>query len=188
MSSWALDQRRKALEEAFFQKQEVAALSKLREKREREEKCRELGQQAGVRNQELLETMIGMGIEAETLAAFMLVPLIAAAWADERIEEGERDAVLEAAVQSGIQREGRVYELLESWLAHQPSPRLMETWVEYAKAVKDQLDPDQQEQLKASMLRGIERVADEARGLLGIGPRLRRREKPILEQVEAALS
>ena len=75
----------------------------------------------------ILQSLLELHIDAQTLAALALVPLIEVAWADGYLDEKEKQAVLEAAHASGFEKGQVAYEVLESWLTQQPKPKLLET-------------------------------------------------------------
>jgi len=49
-----------------------------------------------------LDSLIASGISPDTIAAVSLIPLVAVAWADKKLEAKERDAILNAATEAGI--------------------------------------------------------------------------------------
>jgi len=60
-----------------------------------------LAEASGLTDIDLVDRLVGLGIRASTLAALTLVPLIEVAWADDRMEAKERDAILAAAAATG---------------------------------------------------------------------------------------
>jgi len=182
-----LEDRRKALEESFFHQQEQRLIDQLREKRKRETKCRELADAAGVQNASLLTAIIDQGIEAETLAAFMLVPLVATAWASGSLEASEREAVLEGAAANGIQRNTPVWELLQRWLDARPPDALLDTWIAYAREFRQGLSPEEQVALREGMMARLHAIAQAAGGFLGLGSKVSADEQAVMDRIEAAL-
>ena len=79
----------RALEEAFFAKDNARLLKQMREKKQREE-LREVVQ---IKDEAFLDRLIELGINPETVLALTLVPLTAVAWADGILEDRERYAV-----------------------------------------------------------------------------------------------
>ena len=86
------------------------------------------------------------------MAALSLVPLLEVAWADERMEVRERQAILAGAQASGLQAGSASCALLEGWLDQRPAPALFTAWQAYVKALVATLDADAKEALKAELL------------------------------------
>ena len=97
-----LDERRKALEDSFFAKQNEKLLESLRRSRADDEKRAELSRVSGILDEKVLDELVRLQIGPETLAALSLVPLVTVAWADGLMEARERKAVLEGAVYEAI--------------------------------------------------------------------------------------
>jgi hypothetical protein len=97
MSSEFLGDRKKALEESFFAKQNAAVLERMREKRERDAAIEALSRTSNIADRAILEKLVELGIDAATWAALSLVPLVEVAWADGDVKAKEREAVLAAA-------------------------------------------------------------------------------------------
>jgi len=114
----------RTLESEFYAKEDERLLEKLR-KREKREALRELVQ---VEDDAFLERLIELGIGPETVLALTLVPLTVVAWADGKLEDPERDAVIKAAEEKGISPGTAGYQLLEAWLSHRPDKELFESW------------------------------------------------------------
>ncbi|UCE83904.1 MAG: hypothetical protein JSV47_05160, partial [Deltaproteobacteria bacterium] len=114
----------RTLESEFYAKEDERLLEKLR-KREKREALRELVQ---VEDDAFLERLIELGISPETVLALTLVPLIAVVWADGKLEDREREAIIKAAEENGISEGTAEYQLLETWLSRQPGRELFESW------------------------------------------------------------
>ncbi|MBW2707019.1 MAG: hypothetical protein JRD84_12020, partial [Deltaproteobacteria bacterium] len=96
------------LEREFFAKEDERLLEKLR-KKEKREALREL---VPVEDDAFLERLIELGISPETVLALMLVPLTAVVWADGKLEDREREAIIKAAEENGISQGTAEYQLL----------------------------------------------------------------------------
>src|SRR5262245_10054726 len=124
----AFKHRARSLEEQFFAKRDTELLEKLRQRRYEEVTVVELGEASGITDPNLLANLAKLQINPATLAALSVVPLIDVAWADGTVSPEERDAVLKAAVESGVQKDGPGYRQLQAWLETRPSEQLMEVW------------------------------------------------------------
>ena len=76
----------------------------------------------------LFDELVALGIRADTIRALGLVPLAAVAWADGRLEEAERRALLAAARDAGLDTDGPGRRLLEVCLAASPPRSLWTLW------------------------------------------------------------
>ena len=118
------DERRKALENAFFSDQEQKLLDELRAENARRETRELLRERSGVDDDAVLDKLIELSIDTESVVAMSLVPLIRVAWADGSIHDKERNAVLESAAAGGVGKDTPAYALLDSWLAQKPDDAL----------------------------------------------------------------
>jgi hypothetical protein len=182
-----LRDRGKALENAFFEKQDHHLIDQLREIRERDTDRAELTRACGVQDEELLDRLLKGGVNVETLPALVLVPLVAVAWASRKVERAERFAVLEAAGEFGIVKDTPAYTLMEKWLTARPAENLVQAWQEYVGQLMQLMDPADREQFTRSVLQRAEGVANAAGGVLGIGPKTSREERAVLDQLAKAL-
>jgi len=179
-----LRKQAKALEESFFEKKNRELLAKLRELGVRERKRELLREALKIEDEEVLDKMVELDLEPETLLALGLVPLIEVAWADGNIHSKEREAVLRAAEERGIEPESISHQLLENWLDQQPSPKLLEVWRHYAKTLAQSLGEEKGKLLAARLLDRARGVAEAAGGFLGLGA-ISPVEKAVLEDLEA---
>jgi uncharacterized tellurite resistance protein B-like protein len=180
-----LKAKAKALEDSFFAKENARLLTKLREEAAREEKRKEFRAVLNVTNDQLLDALIALGVEAETLVALSLVPLVHVAWADGEIHDKERAAILRAAEERGITVGSATHDLLESWLLTKPKAELFEAWERYVGEIVASLDEKGRGQLKAAALGRARAVAEAAGGFLGVGS-ISAAEKGMLEKLEWA--
>ena len=138
MSGDALGERKASLENAFFAKQDVELRRRMAEKESAQARRAALAETSGIRDEAVLDKLVAMNINSETLAAMSLVPLVAVAWADGTIDPNERSAVLRAAEQEGLSKQSPNYELLNGWLAKMPPPDLITVWKQYVAALVQQ--------------------------------------------------
>ena len=187
MTHETLDTRRKALEEAFFAKQNQALLEQLREKAALEDRRAGLIDALGGEHPALVDELVEMEVGAETVAALGLVPLVAVAWADGKIQSQERDALIEAASNSGVERGSVGWRLFEGWLDEQPDERLFEVWKDYVAALRESWGAGSMAALEAQVVQRAENVARAAGGILGVGS-IYGSEKDVLSDIRGAFS
>jgi hypothetical protein len=179
----AIVERGKALEDAFFRKQDA----KLKEKLEREATKQQLCQASGIADDKALDALVAEGVTCSTLTALTLVPLIHVAWADRMMNERERKAVLKAAHEVGIGPDSDAYALVESWLDHRPPSALIEAWEESVAATLPKLDEVARAELREACLGRAHKVAEATGGILAIG-RVSAVEREALERIEKAFA
>ena len=179
------DERRRALEEAFFRKQEARLQERLHEKHEHDAARDALASRCGISDAALLDRLVDLGIRAETVDALVLVPLAAVAWADGKIDPRERDAILRGADAAGIGKDSPSHALLEAWTHERPEPALLDAWRDYVHALGSSLSAEQVRHLAEQVLGKARAVAEAAGGFLGIAS-VSKREQAVLTELAAA--
>ncbi len=185
MSDEFLGDRRKALEEAFFAKQNQQLLEQMRAQVQTEEQKQSLAAASGIQSDAALEKLLAAGVDAQTVAALSLVPLVEVAWAEGRVSQDERAAVLKAAEASGVALGTPAHDLLESWLDMRPAPQMLSAWKEYVAALRDTVDPNAFASIRDTVLTRAQDVAAATGGFLGIGS-VSAKEKAMLAELEQA--
>ena len=178
--------RRRELEEKFFLARDRELLQSLREKTASKQRRQALTDSSGIDDGELLDRMDELDVGAETLAALSLVPLIAVAWADGNIDQKEREAVLAAAEQKGMEKDHPGYQLLQGWLNRKPDPKLLDVWKSYVSTLSQSLSEPAKNSLKDDLLGRARAVAETAGGLLGLGNKVSKSEAAALSELEQA--
>ena len=179
-----LGDRKKALEDSFFDKENRRLLEEMRAEEIKKEARQSLAEVSGLSDDATLDKLTELGIGGDTWAALSLVPLVEVAWADGVLEEKERRAVLSAAEANGIGTGSPSHALLNTWLAERPDPRLLEAWGEYIVAVCAELDEAERESLQREILGRAQAVADAAGGILGLVNRVSAREQAVLAELQ----
>lgn len=185
MSGVTLEERGRALENQFYEKDNAQKLAAMKEKLAAQQTREDLRKASGMTDDAVLDKLVALGLRTNTIAALSLVPLIEVAWADGTIQEKERNAILQGAHGKGLEQGSDGYELLQSWLQRRPEPGLIEAWEAYIKALTAQLNDEQNRLLKNQIVGFAKMVAAAAGGFLGIG-RVSKQEEQILERIEAA--
>jgi uncharacterized tellurite resistance protein B-like protein len=155
----------------------------MRAKREKQASIEALARASKIRDSEVLEKLVDLGLDAASWAALSLVPLVEVAWADGAVEARERDAILAAAAEQGIAPGSPSRALLESWLGARPEASLFATWGAYATELAAQLGADQRAALRAEIVERARVVAESAGGMLGFG-RISDAEKRVIAALE----
>jgi hypothetical protein len=169
MDSHPFNPDARALEEAFFARENARLLERLREKAAREKRREELRRVIRNADDALLDHLSELGVGPETALAVVLVPLAVVAWADGSIDARERRAIVTAAEERGFAPGSTGHALIESWLETKPGPELIETWRRYVRAIWGELSAGECDDLRRRVLGFARSVAESAGGFLGLG-------------------
>ncbi len=186
MADEILGERRRALEEAFFARENERLLRQLRQADATRERKAALAASSGITDEAVLERLAALGLDSGTLVALAVVPLVAVAWADGQIEDAERRAVLAGAAEVGLGKEGPAHDLLNRWLRAPLPPELLPAWMEYIRALTAGLGAPARAALRSDLLGRARRVAEAAGGYFGIGGKVSDVEERMLKRLESA--
>jgi hypothetical protein len=187
MSEVTLQDRERALENQFFDRQDREKIAALKHSGELKESKDALRKASGMSDDAVLDQLVGLGLRANTIAALSLVPLIQVAWADGEIQDNERVAILQGAHGKGLDEGSDGYGLLQTWLNKQPGDELFTAWEAYIKALASQLNDEQNRLLKNQIVGFAKMVAAAAGGILGFG-KVSATEEKVLGRIEAAFN
>ena len=185
MAEVTLEERGRALEDQFFEKENKEKLAAMKDKMDSQRSREDLRKASGMSDDAVLDRLVALGLRSNTIAALSLVPLIQVAWADGEIQDNERTAILQGAHGKGLESGTDGYELLQTWLKKKPQDELFTAWEEYIKALTGQLNEEQNRLLKNQIVGFAKMVAAAAGGILGFG-KVSGDEDKILNRIEAA--
>ncbi len=188
MSNDTLDNRRKAFEEEFFQKQNRKLVEKLRATLEQKQTREELAQLTGIKDAAVLDTLLAMNIAKDTFAAFALYPLVEVAWADGAVDEKERKAFLAAAAEHGIAPGSPAHAALEEFLKSTPQADTRKAWYAWAAELNRTLDAAERSKVRDGLVKRARAVAGASGGILGLGNKISPDEQRVLDAIEKAFS
>lgn len=180
--------RRKALEEEFFHKQDQKLVQALRTKQEKQALRDALTQTGSKVSDAFVDTLFEHGVTPQAVAAVTLVPLVIVAWADGSIDKKEKEAILRAATSMGVPSDGPGYALLQAWLEQKPPAKLLHAWETYVAALAADLTPAQRDGMRADIVERAREVAKAAGGFLGLGTKISASEEDALKRLEEAFS
>jgi hypothetical protein len=180
-----MDERRTALEDEFFHKENAKKLEAMKDKLSSQATRDELRKVSGMTDDDVLDKLVELGLNGKTVAALSLVPLIAVAWADGTMQDNERDAILHGAHGKGLEAGTPGHDLLSTWLARKPDDGLFDAWEGYIKALTSQLNDEQRRLLKKQIINFASLIAGSAGGFLGIG-KVSGAEQKVLSRIDAA--
>jgi len=184
MAEEFLSDRKRALEEEFFRRQENALLNQLRAAQAKESAQEALAAATGIRDSTVLHKLSTLGITSDTLLALGLVPLVAIAWADGSLDDKERHAIVTSLGAAGIVANSPAGQLVQGWLSNPPPASMLEAWSSYTSALAAELSPTERNHLRDSVLGRARAVAEAAGGFLGFGKRVSQAEAELLQKLE----
>ena len=184
--SEGLSQRRKALEDQFFSQKDKALLDALRKQMGADDSRAELTKILGITNDAALDHIESLGFTSVTASVVSTIPMLAVAWADGEVDAKEREAILDAAHDHGIEPGTPADQMLADWLVNRPSDELFEAWKSYVSAISNELSAEEVAATKNASLERARKVARAAGGVLGLGNRISRVEQQVLDEMEQA--
>lgn len=183
-----LKARGKTLEASFFAKESERLLQKMRAEATEGSRRQALATACGFDDAAVLDDLVELELDAETVAALAMVPLVRVAWADGKIQDSERAAIIRVAEEKGIVHGAAAHDLLEAWLAKQPGAELVEAWEAYVAALLEAMHDEAAGTLRSKILANSRAVAESARSFLGLGAKVSAAEAEVLDDLEKALS
>ncbi len=188
MSNDALDDRRKALEEQFFKKQNESLTQKLKDDAAMATSKEDITRLTGISNQTVLTHLAEMKVGSAATLVMSMYPLIEVAWADGVLDERERKVVLEQAANVGIKPESEAGVFLARWLDEQPEFAWHALWADYVRELLKKMPVESRDLLKNEVLGRARLVAEVSGGLMGLGFNVSAAEKRVLEKLERAFA
>jgi hypothetical protein len=185
VSEVTLEERGRALENQFYDKENQEKLAAMKHKLDTQRSKEDLRRASGMTDDAVLEQLVALGLRGNTVAALSLVPLIQVAWADGAVQDSERSAILAGAHGKGLEEGSDGYDLLQGWLDHRPADALFTAWEAYIKALASQLNDEQNRLLRNQIVGFAKLVATAAGGILGFG-KVSSAEEQVLHRIEAA--
>lgn len=187
MDNELFGERRHALEEEFFKRHNEELLAAMRARLQAEHLAETLGGATGITDEHVIAHLMEAGVTGATLMALALVPLVAVAWADGKLEEAERLRIIRDPQTHELSGEARA--LLLNWLIEEPEPSLFDTWAEYVQAIRPNMDQAGWDRLKAATCDRSRAVAAAAAGEpYGIGREISHEEEAVLKRIESAFA
>jgi len=188
MARDVFEERRKGLEEEFFTKREQKLVAKLRATLEKEHPRETLKQLTGIQDDTIIDTLISLHVDRDTLAAFGLYPLVEVAWADGEVDDRERQAFLKAAAEHGLAADSPGHKALREFLKECPREEARKAWFAWARQLNARLSAAERRELREGLVRRARAVAEASGGILGLGRRVSAAEQKVLDKIEAAFS
>ena len=188
MTKDPFEQRRKALEAEFFSKREQTLVAKLRSTLEKQHPRETLKDLTGITDDAIIDTLVTLHVDRDTLAAFALYPLVEIAWADGHVDEAERKAFMQAAAEHGLAADSPGHQALREFVKETPREDARKAWFAWARELHGRLGAGERRQLREALLERARTVAEASGGILGLGRRISAAEQAILDKIEAAFT
>ncbi len=181
------EDRRKSLEEQFFAKENERLRQKLKTTFDQKETRESLAAVSGISDEKVLDAMLALNVNHQSLAAFALLPLIEVAWADGSVSEAERAALLQAAEKDGVTPGTPARNLLDECLTRPPREEARAAWFAYASELNRKLNPAERHKVRDELLRRARSVAEASGGILGLG-KVSANEEAVLTAISKAFA
>ena len=172
--------------DAVFYNRDKQLMEAFRDRLNQLERRQQLQHVSDIRDEALLDRLLGLGITAECLAALGLVPLVWVAWADGEVAAEERDRIVAMAQAAGIEPHNGRYPLLEHWLKRRPGPEVVAAWQDYIQQLRETMAGEDFESLRREILERAGDVARASGGLLGFGEKISPTEQAVLAELQHA--
>jgi len=175
-----LEKVRKAHEDDYFIKQNKVLATKLKAKMGLE--------QSGVHDAALLEELMSAGFTPDTLRLLFLVPLVEVAWADGRVQNEERDAILKIAEKRAVETTSETYKILSGWL--NSDPRSNDLFLKSKGLVEAFLKEIQKDQPESAawIFEAAKHIAEATGGIFGFGKHISHEEADALKALAKRLA
>jgi hypothetical protein len=173
------------LVDLFFREQDAILMEEYHRLAKMKETKAALSKVSGIANDKILQKLVDLVIRPELAASLAMVPLIEVAWADGRVDEKEKAAVLAAAAQSYFAKNSVDYHLLEQWLEHRPPRRLLDAWTHYIQGLCETLTAAEKAVLKRELVGHARQIAKAAGGFMGLGSKISEAEQRTLDTLES---
>lgn len=175
------------LQDALFTGESQALLDELRRGTDPSERRAMLREIVKLKDERFLDRLVALGVAPETALAVALAPLVVVAWADGKLEDREREAILRAAKERGLAADRIARALLQHALSHPPDPKLLPLWKAYVGRLWGRFTADESWAMRSNVLRSVRAVAESAGGFLGITSKISTEEQRVLEDLEKLL-
>jgi hypothetical protein len=165
----AFAKRGRSLEEEYFRKNEQELIEKLRRRAAAEAELQQLGENAGVADEEILKHLRELGYTPETVMLLHLVPLVQMAWAEGGVSDRERELIVEAARARGVEAGSPADRQLAEWLTSRPSEQLFDQSLRAVRAFLQARPAEEREASQRDLLADLTAIASASGGLFGFG-------------------
>ena len=166
MADDPLSGKKRTQEEDYFQKKDRELIEQMRQRAKVQPQLRELGEQVGVTDPELIRELAELGFTPETVKLLPLMPVLEMAWAEGGVTAAERKMVVDVARGRGIEAGSTADRQLADWLDQRPEDSVFRRAARLISALFESggrfdVTPD-------DIIKYCEAIADASGGLFGI--------------------
>ena len=169
MSKDQFRERGRALEDEFFRRVDEELAAELKSKLGAEIQIKALGEATGFSDQKLLQELVDLGLSPQTVLAISLVPLVLVAWADGKVDQNERPAIMAEAKEQGITDGSPAARMLKHWLNSEPDSKLGAAWIHYIQTIYDDMEQESRDAMLRDFDHRTRAIAKSSGGVLGFG-------------------
>jgi hypothetical protein len=191
MASDILRERGQAMEAQWARQRDEELIQKLRERAKLDEISRLLARKLRLDDPDLRRRLLDLGLTHETGPALFLAPLVAVAWADGKVSDREKEAILEMAAARGVEPATPVHDQVLEWLLRPPPKGLVDTALEVLRAGISVLPDAERAQRVEAYAASFRRVAEASGGglgrVVGLASGISPEEQALIERMVAIL-
>ncbi len=174
----SLGDRRRAMEDEYFRKRDQELTEKARLQAQEDAARRQLAERSGIADAELLRTVQLLGYTAETVPLLRVMPLLEVAWADGSVSDAERQIIVAAARERGVEPGSTADVQLAEWLTNCPPEALRDGSLTVLHACMQTQTPDE----RSDLLAACSAVASASGGVFGFR-KISDRERQMLDRI-----
>jgi hypothetical protein len=181
-----LRERGRNLEAEFFRPEDAPLVERVQQAARRESAREAMARASGIKNPEVLDRLIDLGINPQIVTALSLVPLVEVAWADRMLDLNERRAVLARMGATGFAPGSLQRAVLEVWLTRRPAEKLFAAWAQLVRGLCAEMDRSAVAALKAGLLDQARAVAGASGDNLGLQSTVSGVEMEVIRRLDSA--
>lgn len=191
MTRDVFQERERGIEAQWARKHDEELIQKLRERAKLDEISQALAKKLRVDDPSLRQRLIDLGVTHDTGPALFLAPLVAVAWADGKVSDREKDAILEMAAARGVEPATPVHDQVLEWLLRPPPRDLVDAALEVLRAGISVLPDAERGQRVEAYAASYRRVAEASGGglgrVVGLASGISPEEEALIERMVAVL-
>lgn len=177
------DERRRSYESEYFQRRERELVEKMRARARELAEEHQMGQAAGISDDDVLAALHDLGYTRETVTLVHLVPLLQVAWIDGSVSAAERAGILEAARLRGVEESTPAHRQLVGWLDRKPLDGFFEDTLRLIGNLLAAMPDDARAKAKKTLLAYANAIAEASGGILGLGSKVSADERAVLDRI-----
>lgn len=155
-------------EEEYFHRKERELIEQMRASAEEAEQRKALAEATHVSDEGVLNTMLDLGFDRETVMLLHLVPLVQVAWSEDLVTDKERKKIYALAKLRSVVPGHPAFSILENWLDERPRPEWFAKVDRIIGSVLAALPEDKRAAAEQDLVAQCTEVASVSGGFLGL--------------------